>query len=179
MLKPHAQKRLEKLTKDLIILGLEHPVAEIAKHTKSDKSNVSAFLSGKKPIGAKWFARFYSIYREEINRRSAEIELPRQTEIKKETAEDEAKPSCKIDLVDVTIARLEKLKEIQLDSIKLISELIEDIQKDRYYNTPALYTLLYQPLFQNAGLNKSSPRIEYKIIISSRDKINSHFQLSK
>jgi transcriptional regulator with XRE-family HTH domain len=54
--------RLEKFKRDLESLRLRFPIAELAGRMKADKGNISAYLSGKKPVSEKFLQRFYDAF---------------------------------------------------------------------------------------------------------------------
>jgi len=68
-------ERLEKLKKDIESLKLRFPVATISRRMAVDQGNVSAYLSGKKPISERFLHRFYICFTEDLQQASEDIKM--------------------------------------------------------------------------------------------------------
>ena len=71
-------QRLDRLKSDIERLHIRFPISTITRKTGADKANVSAYISGRKPLSDNFLEKFYAAFGEELNKLSVphtELEL--------------------------------------------------------------------------------------------------------
>lgn len=75
------QGKIDQFYKDVEILGLKYPVAEIQRATEFPKSNVSEWLSKKKVPSENFIDTFYLKFKKEIAKSSTTVPLIKEQDV--------------------------------------------------------------------------------------------------
>jgi len=111
-------ERLERLKKDVNSMQFRFPIKTIADRMGIDRGNLSAYLSGKKPISERFIQRFYHTFAEDL-KTTATKDMPVDSSVEEDLF---IYGRSKVESQDQDLEQLKKINETLARSLKVLSE---------------------------------------------------------